>query len=75
VYILNSKDNEIIPSDEEPIPDDGNPHHFPGNHPENQNQDMFDNIQDLNEVQQANEDEGWVPPLLPNAAAVAENNG
>jgi len=44
VFVLNSQNNEIIPGDEDPIPDDGNPHPFLGHHPENQHHDMFDNV-------------------------------
>jgi len=70
VFILNSQNNELIPGDEDPVPDDWNPHPFPGPQPENQN-DYWDNVQDLNDIEQANIDEGWAPPLFPNATAAA----
>jgi len=70
VFVLNSQNNEHIPGDEDSVPDDGNPHPFPGAQPENQN-DFWENIQDLDDVEQANMDEGWEPPLVPNAAAAA----
>jgi hypothetical protein len=80
VFVLNSQNNEHVPGDEDPILGDGSPHPFPGNQPENQNQnDFWGNVQDLDDVEQANMDEGW-EPLLPNAVAAAalagpRNNG
>ena len=62
VFVLNSQNNENLPADEDPVPDDGNPHPFPGVQPENQD-DFWENIQDLNDVEQANVDKGWQPPL------------
>lgn len=40
IFILNSSNNEHVPADEDMIPDDGNPHPFPGPQPEHQN-DFF----------------------------------
>ena len=71
VFVLNSQNNEPIPGDEDPIPEDGNQHPFLGPRPENQHNDYWENVQDLNDIEQANVDEGWEPPLLPNAAAAA----
>jgi hypothetical protein len=71
VFVLNSQNNEPILGDEDPIPEDGNPHPFPGPQLENQHNDYWENVQDLNDIEHANVDEGWEPPLLPNAAAAA----
>jgi hypothetical protein len=39
------------------------------------NPDFWENLQDLDDVEQANIDEGWAPPVFPNAAAaMAINN-
>jgi hypothetical protein len=75
VFLLNSQNNEVLLGDEEPIPPDGNLHPFPGNHANEAQQDWFDNVEDLAEVQQANLDEGW-EPLVANAApaAAVQNN-
>lgn len=62
-------------ADEDPVPVDGIPHPPPG-HQQNLHHDFWDNVQDLQEVEQANVDEGWQQPeLLPNAAAAAQLNG
>lgn len=47
-------------------------HPFLGPQLENHN-DYWENVQDLNDIEQANVDEGWAPPppLLPNVAAAA----
>lgn len=73
VFILNSKNNDHIPEDEDPVPDDGNPHPFPGANLNQHQLDLLENEQDLHDIEQANEIEGWVPPLMPNVAAAAAN--
>lgn len=61
VFVLNSENNEHQPGDEDPIPEDGNPHPNPNdNHMQH---DFWEDVQDLNDVEQANLDEGWVPPI------------
>jgi hypothetical protein len=75
VFVLNSQNNDQLPGDEDPVPEEGNPHPLPGVLPEQQNPDFWENLQDLDDVEQANIDEGWAPPVFPNAAAaMAINN-
>jgi uncharacterized protein (DUF2249 family) len=51
-------------------------HPLPGQQDQqHQRQPVFDNLQDLDEVQQANMVEGWEPNHLPDAAATANLNG
>ena len=64
VYILNSQPTDVPPTDEDPIPPDGNPHpvnglFFPGNHQEPH--PIFEDVNDVLEVNQANLNEGWDP--------------
>jgi hypothetical protein len=47
---LNSQNNEVVPGDEDPIPDNGNPHPVPGPQPEHMN-DYWENVQDLDDIQ------------------------
>ena len=57
------------PCNEDPTPSDGNPHPLSGQQDQlHQRQPVFDIIlQDLDEVQQANMDEGWEPNHFPDA--------
>jgi hypothetical protein len=69
VFVLDSHLNDIEPADEDQIPPNGNPHpdnlHFnanPGDHPQGQ----FEDVGDLDQVQQENVNHGWeVPPAPP----------
>lgn len=68
VYVLSSQQNEGIPADEDPVPPDANPHpingpFFPGNQPEGPG--FFEDVGDLNEIQQNNIDHGWEPNQNP----------
>lgn len=75
VFVLNSQHNDQMPADEDPVPEDGIPHPMPGHH-QNLQHDFWNNVQDLQEVEQANVDEGWQQPeIFPNAAAAANLNG
>lgn len=61
VFVLNSGQNDELPADEEQVPVNGNPH------PQNDNlqdnfQGHFEDVGDLNEVQQANVNHGWAAP-------------
>lgn len=71
VFVLNSQNNDQLPGDEDPVPEEGNPHPLPGVLPDQQNPNFLDNLQDLDDVEQATIDEGWAPPVFPNAAAAA----
>jgi hypothetical protein len=46
-----------LPADEDPIPQDGNPHLLPEQQ-QNLQHDFWENVQDLQDVEQANIDEG-----------------
>jgi len=69
VFMLNTQNNDQLPADEDPIPRDGIPHPLPGNQVDQPNE-FFEAVQDLEDIDQANADEGW-EPLLPNTAAAA----
>lgn len=69
VYVLSSQLNDIDPADEHLIPPNGNPHpeqvqQHDVNH--NHMQGIFEDVGDLNQVQQDNANQGWhVPPPPP----------
>ena len=67
VFVLNSQFNDVGAVDVDLVPPNGNPHpvngHFLQN--QNQNQGWFDDLGDLDQVEQANIDEGWEAPLDP----------
>jgi hypothetical protein len=76
VFILSSHQNDVVAGDEDPIPANGNPHPEAGqpqnnmdNHPfqedDNQIQGHFEDVGDLNEVQQENINQGWEQPPPP----------
>ena len=60
VFVFNSEFNDAQAGDEDRIPVDGNPHPLSGQQDQlHQPQPVFDNLQDLGEMQQANMDECW----------------
>jgi hypothetical protein len=71
VFVLNSVQNDVMAGDEDPIPGNGNPH---PEHPQqneangngNQFPEIFEAVQDLDEVHQENVNQGWeLPPPPP----------
>lgn len=73
VFVMNSQHNDQLPADEDLVPQDGNPHPLPGQQ-QNLQHDFWDNVQDLQEIEQANIVEGWQQPeFIPNAVAAAAN--
>lgn len=76
VFVFNSQFNDGQPADEDLILDDGNTHPLPGQGQQQQQpQGAFDSMQDLNDVQQANIDEGWkLPDPIPNVVVAANLN-
>jgi len=76
VFVFNSEFNDAQAGDEDRIPVDGNPHPLSGQQDQlHQPQPVSDNLEDLDEMQQANMDECWEPIHLPDAAATANLNG
>lgn len=62
VFVLNSQHNNVDEADEDHIPPNGNPHpehaHFQFANQGNHGQGNFEDVGDLDEVQQMNEDQG-----------------
>lgn len=50
VFVLNSQNNDQLPADEDPIPQDGNPHPLPEQQ-QNLQHDFWENVQDLQDVE------------------------
>lgn len=75
VFVLSSHQNDVWAADEDQIPPNGNPHPINGhflnvNQNQNQNQGnpfpgFFENVGDLNNIQQENVNHGWEMPVQP----------
>jgi hypothetical protein len=68
VFVLDSNPNHVLPGDEDPIPHNGNPHPEINQQMDEDHPGHFEDVGDLQEVQQANLDQGWQipsPPILP----------
>jgi hypothetical protein len=69
VFVLDSHPIDILPADEDPIPANGNPHpEVPMQVGEEENVDLprhFEDVGDLEEIQQNNIDQGWEAPFPP----------
>ena len=46
-------------ADEDPIPGDGNPHPLPRHQNDNKHRPFFEDLQDVQDVEQANVDDDW----------------
>jgi hypothetical protein len=74
VYVLDSKHNDVLLTDEDPIPPNGNRRHVLGTHgPQQQVPPHFEHVNDLNDIQQANIDRGC--ELLEQQGENNANNG
>lgn len=56
-------------ADEDPIPGDGNPHPLPRHQNDNKHQPFFEDLQDLQDIEQANVDEWEAQPIIGALAA------
>jgi hypothetical protein len=68
VFVLDSNPNDVLPGDEDPILHNGNPHPVVNQQMDEDHQEHFEDVGDLQEVQQANLDQGCQipsPPILP----------
>jgi hypothetical protein len=72
VVVLDSNLNDVLPSDEDPIPPNGNPHLDEDHQPEDDQPSHFEDVGDLQGVQQENIDQGWEAPL---PSPPVQNNG
>jgi hypothetical protein len=72
VIVLDSNPNDALPGDEDPIPLNGNPHPGINQQMDVDHQEHFEDIGDLQEVQQGNLDQGWQIPSPPHPA---QNDG
>jgi hypothetical protein len=67
VFVLDSNPNDVLPGDEDPIPHNGNPHPEVNQQMDEDHPWHFEDVGDLQEVQQANLDRDWQissPPIL-----------
>jgi len=58
VYVLDSQQKDVLPTDEDPIPPNGNQRPVLDTHGPLQVPPHFEHVNDLNDIQQANIDEG-----------------
>jgi hypothetical protein len=65
VFVLDSNPNDVFPGDEDPIPRNGNLHLVINLQMDEDHQEHFEDVGDLQEVQQANLDQGWQIPSPP----------
>jgi hypothetical protein len=72
VFVLDSNPNDVVPGNEDPIPPNGNPHPVVNQKMDEDHQEHFEDVGDLQEVQQANLDQGWQIPSPPHPA---QNDG
>jgi hypothetical protein len=72
VFVLDSNPNDVRTGDEDLIPPNGNPHPRIHQQMDVDHQEHFEDVGDLQEVQQANLDQGWQIPSPPHPA---QNDG
>jgi hypothetical protein len=72
VFVLESNPNDVLPGDEDLIPPNGNPHLGINQQMDVDHQGHFEDVGDLQDVQQANIDQGWQIPSPPHPA---QNDG
>jgi hypothetical protein len=72
VFVLDSNPNDVLPGDEDLIPPNGNPHPGINQQMDVDHQGHFEDVGDLQDVQQANVDQGWQVPSPPHPA---QNDG
>jgi hypothetical protein len=70
--VLDSNPNDVLPGDEDLIPPNGNPHPGINQQMDVDHQGHFEDVGDLQDVQQANIDQGWQVPSPPHPA---QNDG
>jgi hypothetical protein len=65
VFVLDSNPNDVLPGDEDHIPPNGNPHPGINQQTDVDHQGHFEDVGDLQDIQQANIDQGWQVPSPP----------
>jgi hypothetical protein len=68
IFVLNNQQNDILPGDENQIPPNGNPHLENGQFNLNYVDPLlgfFEDVGDVQEVQQENENQDWEMPPPP----------
>jgi hypothetical protein len=72
VFVLDSNPNDVLPGDKDPIPPNGKPHLVINQQMDEDHQGHFEDVGDLQEVQQANLDQGWQIPSPPHPAKMLD---